>query len=849
MRLLLRVTLHNGTALTVSASSPSTWSSTSSPFVTEDVYAGVTFDARKLTDGFAEPGFKPATPWPPATLVKDATKLFGLMHPHVYTPTRVVSERFPVRMTQPSPGTYVYWFEDNDVGWAQLRAVSLPADTTLKLAHAEQLRLPNGTVCLVGCDGGHAYYAWGGAVDTYTLRGGGNESYGALFSYHGFQFVELTGWPTTPGVDPPTLTSISALVVHTDNRRIAQLNFDTGDGEKSGLLNQIHANIVRSLLGNMHSVESDCPTRERVGWTGDAQATAETAVMNLDMLGFYAKWLRDFEDAQCPGKPGCPSGPGTEGALSSTIPFAKHVPPVDPSWPTAYLQIGMLLYRYSGDESVLRARFASMRRYVDFMPTVTACPSCKSPTNSHTHAPGHGVHDEVVLPWFYMNGDWMEYEPQADELSQSGPLLSSFHYILDVSLLADVAAILGNHSLADAYKAKALKLWAAYNEVYLTQTSAPTGRRTCDASREIKKGGHPLKLACGPGGGIIDRVEFAAMGTPRGNCTTGFAHDAKCDAPGVKATVEKLCLGKESCTLQPRVGSIVAKDPCVGVIKTLAVKVHCNASVPPSPPPDPAHYAYATPGQRAGQLEQVVMLGHDMTLVPEAHRKDVSQSLLRLIDEADTHITTGFIGNKYAWKALTAIGRVDLALDLALQTTCPSYGYQVSQGATTIWENWSGTEVDSTAPMTGQGPSHNHHFMGGIGQWLQSDLVGLQQGTGIAYSHPIIAPRITNHSGLPAASGRWQTPRGWISVSWRFKRPHLALNVSTPPNTLATVVFPCHADTIAEGGVSVWLDDRFQPGTVEGVLSASVQKTGLETGLVSFQCDSGDFEFSAVCSM
>jgi alpha-L-rhamnosidase len=143
--------------------------------------------------------------------------------------------------------------------------------------------------------------------------------------YHGFQFVELTGWPS--GATAPTLKTISAQVVHSDNRRIAALSFpSTGKG---AILNQINDNIVRSLLSNMHSVESDCPTRERVGWTGDSQATAETAVRNLDMLGFYAKWLQDYEDAQCPGKPGCPGG-NDHGALSSTIPFAKHVPPVDP---------------------------------------------------------------------------------------------------------------------------------------------------------------------------------------------------------------------------------------------------------------------------------------------------------------------------------------------------------------------------------------------------------------------------------------------------------------------------------------------------------------------------------------
>jgi hypothetical protein len=182
--------------------------------------------------------------------------------------------------------------------------------------------------------------------------GGTPESYDALFTYHGFQFVELTGWPAN--AKPPTLSTISAAVVHSDNARIANLSFG------NALLNQINDNIVRSLLSNMHSVESDCPTRERVGWTGDSQATAETAVRNLDMLGFYAKWLQDYEDAQCPGKPGCPGG-NDHGALSSTIPFAKHVPPVDPSWPTSYCQIAMLLYRYSGESMQLRVRVEIMR--------------------------------------------------------------------------------------------------------------------------------------------------------------------------------------------------------------------------------------------------------------------------------------------------------------------------------------------------------------------------------------------------------------------------------------------------------------------------------------------------------
>jgi alpha-L-rhamnosidase len=299
LRLVLRVTLKNGTALTVSTSSPQAWQASPSPFVSDDVYKGVEFDARNLTDGFALPHCDGCSGWSPAVAVPNASSFFGSLSPHVYTPTRIIAERHPVKMTRSPTGSYVYWFAENSVGWSTLNNVTLPAGTTLTLAHGEQLGLyEDGKLkqaCLVGCENGSVWYAWGGAIDSYTLRGEGKpESYGALFSYHGFQFVELTGWPV--GAAPPTLATVSAQVVHADNNRISQLAFPT-EG-KADLLNKLQENIVRSLLSNMHSVESDCPTRERVGWTGDSQATAETAAMALDMRSFWSKWLQDYEDAQ-----------------------------------------------------------------------------------------------------------------------------------------------------------------------------------------------------------------------------------------------------------------------------------------------------------------------------------------------------------------------------------------------------------------------------------------------------------------------------------------------------------------------------------------------------------------------
>jgi hypothetical protein len=476
-----------------------------------------------------------------------------------------------------------------------------------------------------------------------------------------------------------------------------------------------------------------------------------------------------------------------------------------------------------------------------------------------------------------MNGDWMEYEDQGSEMSESGPLLSSYHYILDVTLLGEIAEILGEETIAATYKAKAKHLWPEFNEVYLKE-QAPmannTGKKTstCDTSVEMKKGGHVLKLGCHEAGATIAAVTFAGLGTIGGNCADGLhmlRHNASCSAPGVMDAVAKLCVGKPSCELTPIVGptSAFAKtDPCKGVIKTLAVSINCSGSAPPPPPGPPAPpppapsplYGYATPGQAAGQLEQVVMLGRAEVaeaVIPATHRADVEQTLLRSIAAADNHITTGFIGNKYAWPAVTAMGRAALAVDLALETTAPSYGYQIAKGATTLWEDWSGTDVDSTAPETGEGPSHNHHFMGGIGQWLATDLVGLSQPAGsVAHSHPLIAPAVVNHTDLPSAAGTFWTSRGELKVAWEYKREatraSVALEVTLPPNTAGTVMIPCATAEVTEGGKAVWKDGKYQAGAVAGVVGALLapSRDGGNEEHVALAVGSGEYAFHAVCA-
>ena len=145
-------------------------------------------------------------------------------------------------------------------------------------------------------------------------------------------------------------------------------------------------------------------------------------------------------------------------------------------------------------------------------------------------------------------------------------------------------------------------------------------------------------------------------------------------------------------------------------------------------------------------------------------------------------------------------------------------------------------------------PSHNHHFMGGIGQWLQTDLIGLQQGDGVAYSHPVIAPAIVNHTDLTEASGRFQTIRGEILVSWKYDAGHLTLNTTLPPGIRGTVVMSCAATAVYEAGQRIWPFDGLDAVQVEGLDGVQLMPSrDRNEQLVAVSVRGGAYAFDAKC--
>ncbi|NLX05481.1 MAG: family 78 glycoside hydrolase catalytic domain [Phycisphaerae bacterium] len=242
------------------------------------IYFGETYDATREMAGWDEAGFG-AAGWTPVLV---------LPHPHGVEqarlaaqpnePIRVSRELRPVSVSEPKPGTYVFDMGQNMVGWCRLRA-DAPVGTKITVRHAEVLD-EEGMLYTANLRGA-------AQVNEYTW-GGGEAELEPHFTYHGFRYVEVTGLPYRPGLE-----AITGRVFHSAAPEAGAFACS------NELVNQIMHCVEWVQRGNLHGVPTDCPQRtEREGWTGDIQAFSQTAVFNMDMAGFFTKWVRDIRDSQ-----------------------------------------------------------------------------------------------------------------------------------------------------------------------------------------------------------------------------------------------------------------------------------------------------------------------------------------------------------------------------------------------------------------------------------------------------------------------------------------------------------------------------------------------------------------------
>ncbi|MET7605802.1 alpha-L-rhamnosidase [Streptomyces avermitilis] len=310
------------------------WRATSGPIVSADLLSGETYDARKETAGWTSPGFDDRS-W---LAVRGADNdVPGQIVAQVDGPVRITKELPARKVTEPKPGVFVLDLGQNMVGSVRLR-VSGDAGTTVRLRHAEVLN-PDGTIYT-------ANLRSAAATDTYILKGHGEETYEPRFTFHGFRYVEVTGFP-----GKPSTTSVTGRVMHTS----APFTFEFETNVP--MLNKLHSNITWGQRGNFLSVPTDTPARdERLGWTGDINVFAPTAAYTMESARFLTKWLVDLRDAQT-----------SDGAFTDVAPIVGNIGNGVAGWGDAGVTVPWALHQAYGDRQVLADAWPSVQAWLKYL--------------------------------------------------------------------------------------------------------------------------------------------------------------------------------------------------------------------------------------------------------------------------------------------------------------------------------------------------------------------------------------------------------------------------------------------------------------------------------------------------
>jgi alpha-L-rhamnosidase len=473
-------------------------------------------------------------------------------------------------------------------------------------------------------------------TDVVTSAGDGSV-FEPRHSTKGFRYVRVEGHPGP--LDPG---SIGSVVVHSELRRTG--GFACSDER----LNRLHLAADWSFRTNACEIPTDCPHRERAGWTGDWQVFVATAAYLYDVHDFSARWLRDLAADQW-----------EDGTVLNMVPeqhdlsLEEHArwrsAQGSSGWGDAACHVPWELYLAYGRTDVLEAQLDSMRRWVDYAANRAASGRHASRADRDPRP-----HERWIWDTGFHFGEWTEPDAGPDILGQimsmdHGPTATAFLH-RSATEVASAAAVLGDTATSEAYAELAAKVRDAWQVEFLDQD------------------GH----------------------------------------------------------VQP---------------------------------------------QRQANL--VRALAFD--LLPEKLRERAVDGLVALIRKADTHLGTGFLATPYLLPVLADHGRLDVAYELLLQDTQPSWLYMIEQGATTIWEDWAGHA------------SLNHYSKGAVVSFLHRYVAGLQL-VEPGYRRFRVTPR--PGGGITSARTFHDSPHGRIDVAWRIEGTAGELTVTVPEGTTAELVLP-----------------------------------------------------------
>ena len=328
----IKLKYKDGTAKTIITDE--SWKLTAKgPIRKNNEYDGEYYDARMELNGWNECNFDDSD-WINAQLVeKPGEKLVSQPNEQI----KIMEELTPISVNEIKPGVFIYDMGQNMVGWVELFVKGKKGDK-VTLRFSETLK-DDGSLFLDNIRGA-------AVTDTYILKGEGNERWEPKFTYHGFRFVEMIGYP-----GEPKLSSIKGKVIH-DALDIS------GSFECSNeLINNIYKNAYWGIRGNYRSMPTDCPQRdERQGWLGDrsAECTGESYIFNISNL--YNKWLVDIRDAQ-----------KENGSIPDVAPSYWPFYSDNTTWPGTYLFASDMLYTQYGDLEVIKMHYPNMKKWINHM--------------------------------------------------------------------------------------------------------------------------------------------------------------------------------------------------------------------------------------------------------------------------------------------------------------------------------------------------------------------------------------------------------------------------------------------------------------------------------------------------
>ncbi|MFZ0863874.1 MAG: family 78 glycoside hydrolase catalytic domain [Candidatus Sulfotelmatobacter sp.] len=399
------------------------WKAAASAIVWSDIYGGELYDARLEQAGWGKPGFDDSK-WKPA-VIADAPTI--AVSSQITAPARVIATLKSKSVTPIANGAYIFDMGQNMVGWATLKVKGEPG-TKVRLRFAEILN-PDGTIYTANLRNADA-------TDVYILRGGEEENFAPHFTFHGFRYVEVTGYPGTPPLDAIKGDVVSSV----SGDPVAKL------ATSSDLVNRMWSIGIWGQRGNFLSIPTDCPQRdERLGWMGDAEVFWRTGSYNFDIASFSQKFIQDITDAQ--NRQGAFTNVSPNTLPSSADESEEPAPWSDrvgaPGWGDAGVIVPWTTWVQYGDQAVIEENWDAMQRWMEFIQS-------RNPDFLRKNGVG---------PNF---ADWL-----APDENTNKELLATAYWALIANMMSQMAHAVGKDSDAKRYDDVVQNIRAAFQKAYI----------------------------------------------------------------------------------------------------------------------------------------------------------------------------------------------------------------------------------------------------------------------------------------------------------------------------------------------------------------------------------------------